>query len=299
LEEPRIPDDLDATLRGDTELDYDKTAEEPVAGPPPSNEAEIRNGKEKRAKVRARRVVPPLSPPRTRARLRSLSIQPEAVPAASRTTSRAKAKATAATTATAALKPVPDSQVFDEFVAHSDDDDEGEMHEVEAKLQITVHSRGSSLSHIRLYYVIIISPCFDSNGIYTTESPARNQMHIGHRAEDLQTSKRVQSSAPSDAAIANLTRDDLVDDDPDDAELFAELKKLNVRGPPVPASNLNRSSQRDSDQRSPSEEIFPSPGTRAGAEKRRRTQAAKAAPYVPPKGTRAASMIEKKQARSR
>lgn len=145
LEEPRIPDDLDATLRGDAELDYDKPAEEPVPGPPPSNEAEIRKGKKKRSKVTARRVVPPPSLRLTRARSRSISIQPEAVPATSRTTLRPKAKATAATASTAALKPVPESQVFDEFVAHSDDDDEGEMHEVEANLQVTAHSRGSSL----------------------------------------------------------------------------------------------------------------------------------------------------------
>jgi hypothetical protein len=287
LEEPRIPDDL---LQGDTELDYDKPAEEPVPHPLPSNEAEIRKGKEKRPKVRARRAVPPLSPRRTRARSRSLSIQREAVPAASRTTSRSKAKATAAT---AMPKPVPESQVFDEFVAHSDDDDEGEMHEVEADLQITAHSRGSSLSHIRCYY-IIISLCFDSNCICATESPAGNQMHSGHRAKDLQTSRRVQSSAPSDAAITNPARDDLDDDDDDDTELFAAVKKLDVHAPSVPA----RSGHRDHDQRSSSEEIFPSPGTRAGAEKRRRTQAAKAAPYVPPKGTRAA-LIKKEQTRSR
>jgi hypothetical protein len=123
-------------------------------------------------------------------------------------------------------------------------------------------------------------------------------MHTGHRAEDLQTSGHVQSTAPSDAAIANPGRDDLDDDDDDDTELLARVKKLDVHAPPVPAANLNRSGHRDRDQRSSSEEIFPSPGTRAGAEKRRRTQVAKAAPYVPPKGTRAASMIEKEQARS-
>lgn len=295
MEEPRIPDDI---LRGDTELDYDKPAEEPVPGPPPSNEAEIRKGKEKRPKVRARRAAPPLSLSRTRAHSRSLSVQREAVPTASRTTPRTKAKATAATAATTAPKLVPESQVFDEFVAHSDDNDEGEMHEVEANLQITAHSRGSSLSHIRLCYIIIISLCFDSSGIYTTESPAGNQMLSGHRAKDLQTSRRVQSTAPSDA---NPARDELDydDDDDDDAELFAYVKKLSVHAPPVPAAKLNRSGHRDRDQRSSSEEIFPSPGTRAGAEKRRRTQAAKAAPYVPPKGTRAASLIEKEQGRSR
>ena len=157
MEEPRIPDGIDATLRGDTELDYNKPAEEPVPGPPPYNEAEI--GKDtKKSKVRARRVVPPLSPRRTRALSRSLLNQPEAVPAASRTTPRAKAKATAAaaTAATAALNTVPESKNFDEFVAHSDDDDDdGEMHEVEANLQITAHSRGSSLGHIWLYYIYL------------------------------------------------------------------------------------------------------------------------------------------------
>jgi len=217
------------------------------------------------------------------------------VPVTSRTTSRPKTKATAPTAATAAPKPVPELQAFDEFVAQSDDDDEGEMHEVEADLQITAHSRGSSLSHIQLYYIIITSLCFDSNGIYTTESPAGSQMHSGHRAEDLQTSRRVQSTAPGDAAIADPARDDL----DDDTELFAHVKRLEIHAPPVPTANLNRSGHRDRDQSSSSEEIFPSPGTRAGAEKRRRTQAAKAAPYVPPKGTRAASMIKKEQTRSR
>lgn len=121
-------------------------------------------------------------------------------------------------------------------------------------------------------------------------------MHIGHSAKDSQTPRRVQNTAPSDAAIANLASDD---DDSDDAELFSYVERLSAHAPPVPATNLNRSSHRDRDQRSSSEEIFPSPDTRAGAEKRRRTQAAKAAPYVPPKGTRAASMVEKEQARSR
>lgn len=140
LEEPWIPDDFDATLQGGTEFGYDKPAEEPVPGPPPSNEAEIGNGKKKRSKVRARQAVPLLSPRRTRARSRPLSVQPEAVPAALRPISRAKAKAAVTT---AVLKPVPESQLFDEFVAHSHDDDEGEMHEVEANLQITAQSRGS------------------------------------------------------------------------------------------------------------------------------------------------------------
>jgi hypothetical protein len=269
LEDPRIPDDLDATLQGDTGLDYDKPVEEPVPGPSLSNETEIGNGK-KRSKVRARRAVPSLSLRQTRARSRSLSIQHEAVPVASRTTSRAKTKATVTTADVAVLKPVLESQVVDEFVAHSNDD-EGEMHEVEANLRITAHSRGSCLCHIRLYY--IISSYFDSNGTFTAESPWGNQTHNSHRAEDF---------------------DD--DDDDDEHELLAYVEKLDVHAPPVPASNLSRSGQRDRDQRSSSEETFPSSGTRARAEKKRRTQVAKAAPYVPPKGTRAASMIAKEQA---
>ena len=285
MEEPRNPDDIDVTIRGSTERDYDKPAEEFVPGPPPSNESEIGKGK-----VRARRAVPPLAPRRTRARSRSLLIQPEAVPAVSRTTSRVKEKAGVAIAATAAMEPVPESQGFDEFVAYSDDGDEGEMHEVEADLQITAHSRGS-------YYGIIISPCFDSNGIYTTESPVGNQMYNDRRAEDLHTSRHVQM-APRDAAIASFTHDDL-DDSDSDTELFEHVNKLSVLAPPVPAADLNKSGRRNRDQQSSSEEIFPSPGTRAGAEKKRRTQAAKAAPYVPPKGTRAASMVEKEQARSR
>lgn len=202
------------TSRGSTERDYDKPAEEFAPGPPPSNESEIGKGK-----VRARRVVPPLTPRRMRASSRSPSIQPEGAPGVSRTTSRAKAKAAVTITATAAMKPVPESQVFDEFVAYSDDGDDGEMHGVE--------------------------------------------------------------------------------DSDSETELFAHANKLSVLAPPVLAANLNRGGHRDRDQHSSSEEIFPSPGTRAGAEKKRRTQAAKAAPYVPPKGTRAASMLEKEQARSR
>lgn len=93
--------------------------------------------------------------------------------------------------------------------------------------------------------------------------------------------------------------DDCDNDDDSDAELLAFVKKLDVQAPPVPAVSLNKSGRRDRDQRSSSEEIFPSPGTRARDEKKRLTQAAKTAPYVPPKGTRAASMIEKEQARSR
>ena len=141
MEELIILDDLDATLRGDAEVDNDKLAEEPEPSPLPTVEAAIKKGR-----PRARRVAPSLSPRRTRARSRSLSVDQPDVPVASRTTrSKSKTLAAVAAAAPAALEPVSESQVSDEFVAHSDDD-EVEMYEVEDNLKISVQSRGASLS---------------------------------------------------------------------------------------------------------------------------------------------------------
>ena len=158
LGELGVLDDLEATLRGDPEVDGVKLVEEHEPNTPPF--VETRKGNKSRSRVKAREVVPPLSPRRTRARSRSLSVQPKAVPAASRITSKARAKATAPTAAAAALKPVPASPVIDESVPHSDgddefvahSDDEGEMHEVEADLQGSVRSGGASHTS-GLYYV--------------------------------------------------------------------------------------------------------------------------------------------------
>ena len=58
---------------------------------------------------------------------------------------RARAKASAASAAATVPETIPESQVFDEFVVHSDSDEEREMHEVEANLQDSVVSRGASL----------------------------------------------------------------------------------------------------------------------------------------------------------
>jgi hypothetical protein len=269
LEELSVPDDLEATLRGDAEVDDFNLVEEPQPNTPPF--VETRKGNKSRSKVTARPVVPPLSPRRTRARSRSLSVQPDAVPAASRTTSRAKAKATAAA---AALKPVPASPVIDDFVLHSDgddefvahSDDEGEMHEVEADLQVSVRSG---------------------------ELPAEDQMQSIPSAEDLLTSGYLQRPEPNDAAPV---LDDLDDDESDDAKFLALGRKF---GALTPTAGQNKSGKGDRDRHKSSEETFPSPGTRAEAEKKRLTQAAKAAPYFPPKGTRAATMIEKEGARAR
>ena len=122
-------------------------------------------------------------------------------------------------------------------------------------------------------------------------------MHKSRDAEDSQTFRHLQDTQPNDAVIADPAHNGFDDDDSDDAVLLESVRKLEVYAAPVPAANLNRGGDHNRDQRGSSEEIFPSPGTRAGDEKNRRTRAAKAAPYFPPKGTRAASMIEKEQAR--
>ena len=117
---------------------------------------------------------------------------------------------------------------------------------------------------------------------------ADNQTHSPSN-DDLQTSRRLQTSLPDSAAVADP--DGSGDDS--DAELFAIVRKLKldatapVQPPPRPKGGLRQDLDRSS-----SEGSFTSPGTRARAEKRLRTQAAKATPYVPPRGTRAASMME-------
>lgn len=166
MEELSIPDDLDATLRGDAEVDDDKLAEEPEPSPLPTVEAAVKKGRPS-----ARRVAPSLSPRRTRARSRSLSVdQPDDVLVASRTT-RSKSKALAAAAA-AALEPVSESQVSDEFVAHSDDD-EFEMYEVEDNLKISVQSRGASLSQNWLYFVLLLLARVLTRAAYTLQDRLR------------------------------------------------------------------------------------------------------------------------------
>jgi hypothetical protein len=229
------------------------------------------------------------------------------MPAASETITRAKAKASAVAAAAAAAatvpETIPESQVFDEFVAHSDSDEEREMHEVEADLQDSVISRGASLVTYRIRLLA---------GVDTTApsfySETESQTH-GPSAKGLRTSRRLQHSSPNVAALADPDdsdedeEDELEDDS--DAELLERVRKLEGHAPPPPpppTASRKESKGGDDDDNEPesssSEEVFPSPGTRAGAEKRRRTMAAKVAPYEPPRGTRAASIVEKERARN-
>jgi hypothetical protein len=146
LEEP-VLDDIDATLRG-TEVG-DNLVEEPEPSPiapeqPNSSATAVEatqpeTGRRQRGRPKLSRVVHPVSPRRTRTR----SNPHDSTPAASQAITRAMARASV-TTATVP-EPIPESQVFDEFVANSDLDDEGEMHEVEANLHVSVGSRGVSL----------------------------------------------------------------------------------------------------------------------------------------------------------
>jgi hypothetical protein len=141
---------------------------------------------------------------------------------------------------------------------------------------------------------------------------AENQTHSPN-AKGLRISRRLQRSSPNVATLAdsddsNGDEEDELEDD-SDAELLERVRKLEghaqAQSPaPSPPPTTNRKDRKGDDdednepERSSSEEVFPSPGTRAGAEKRRRTLAAKVAPYEPPRGTRAASMVEKERARN-
>jgi hypothetical protein len=92
------------------------------------------------------------------------------VPIASRTTrSKSRALAGAAAAAPAVLEPVSESQVFDEFVADSDDD-EVEMHEVEDNLKVSIQSRGES--NLAIFCHVIVGPCADTRGKYSGGSGA-------------------------------------------------------------------------------------------------------------------------------
>jgi len=151
VEEP-VPDDLDATLRG-TEVD-DKVAGKPGLSPrsleQPSSPGVVpevmqsESRRRKRGSTKALPMVRSISPYRTRAgsNFRSINLH-DAAPAVSRTTPREKAKTKASVTVAAMVpQPVPKSRVLDEFIAYSDD--EGDMHEVEANLQVGAVSPGAS-----------------------------------------------------------------------------------------------------------------------------------------------------------
>ncbi|KAI0255188.1 hypothetical protein BJV78DRAFT_1329928 [Lactifluus subvellereus] len=214
----------------------------------------------KRVMSKARPLVVSLSPRLTRSSSRLHAVDPlKADPAASRANPRANEATLAATPAATPLKPITESQVIDEFKAYSDD--ESDIHEVEAELQVSPKSRGG---------------------------PRTNSRANSLSADDLQTSRSLQGASPNAPAAADS--DDDQDDDDSDAE-------LDVLARPPPKTSQDKGDELDHDHDS-SEEIFPSPGTHASAEKRRRTQAAKAAPYLPPRGTRAASMIEKERVRA-
>jgi hypothetical protein len=112
--------------------------------------------------------------------------------------------------------------------------------------------------------------------------------------DDQQTSKRLRRTrgAPSSPAGPDEDEEDELDEDDSDAELLAQVKKLNTRPPPTPArpsrrQNLKRVEDSESDELS-EEEAMPSPGTRAQAERKRRSQHAKVTPNAPPQGTRPA-----------
>jgi len=134
---------------------------------------------------------------------------------------------------------------------------------------------------------------FNIQGVMQGGSLADTQTH-SPGTDDLQTSRRLQTALLDDAAVADPDGSE----DDTDAELFALVRRLDATArpqpPPGPKASLSKGD--DDLDRTSSEGVFPSLGTRASAEKRRRTQAAKVTPYVPPRGTRAASMMEQERA---
>jgi hypothetical protein len=150
VEEP-VPDDLDATLRG-TEID-DKVAEGlgPSAGSPeqPNSPGAVPGAMQpetgrKRGRTKAQPIVRSISPRRTRAgsKLRPVNAHDATPPPVPQTTPRGKAKTKKSATVAATLpQPILGSQLPDEFVAYSDN--EGDMHEVEANLQVSAVSPGA------------------------------------------------------------------------------------------------------------------------------------------------------------
>jgi hypothetical protein len=133
--EEQAPGDFDATLPG--AIVDDQPAE--VSSP---RGTKVRT--KRRARPKARQPVAslsPRSPRRARARLPLQPIgSPETAPAAPRSISGEREASVAS--AAAIFEPVTKSRVVDEFKAHSDD--EGDMHEVEADLQIGAVSPGCS-----------------------------------------------------------------------------------------------------------------------------------------------------------
>jgi len=138
-----------------------------------------------------------------------------------------------------------------------------------------------------MIYIRVVSTYIDTAVSTTLGAPiVTHSLNV----EDLRVSPRQQVVLPQNTIVADPDGDE-DDEDDDDAELLEYVRKLDVHAArPQPTVSQNEGGKPG---RGPSEEMFPFPGTQAEAEKRRRTQALKDAPYVLSSGTRAASMREK------
>ncbi|KAH9059267.1 hypothetical protein EDB87DRAFT_798774 [Lactarius vividus] len=198
-------------------------------------------------------MVATSSPRHTRVRSRSSSVNSLEVEVAARTI------VAMAKPRTAALEAVPEFEPHDEFVARSEE--ESDMQEVEVNLHTEVGFSGAD-------------PHADSQ--------ARSLS-----ADDRQTSMRLWKAGGAGVVDPDEDQDE-EDEDSSDAELRARIKKLATR--PLPPTPPKAGAHRNLNW---GEELFPPRGTRAEAEKSRRTQVAKGPPYGPPPGTRAAVTMEK------
>ena len=225
-----------------------------------------------RASTRLRTVNPPehtMSPARRRAKATTTSPTTRRSRMRARTRSVsadatvAKAKSGAATS----LDAVAES-ANDEFQAHSED--EGDMDEVEGTLR---EDGGASLDAFVL--TRLGQPPADSRARRYSLSP-----------DDRQTYKRLRRARAvhdEDADEDEDEEDELEDES--DAELLAQVRRLETRPPPTP-TRASRQNKRVEDSE---EEVLPSPGTRAQAERSRRTHMQKVNVAPPSQGTRAAA----------
>ena len=177
----------------------------------------------------------------------------------------AKAKSGAATS----LDPVAES-ANDEFQAHSED--EGDMDEVEGTLR---EEGGASLDGFVL--TRLGEPHTDSRARRYSLSPDDRQTHKRLR--------RARAVHDEDDADEDEDEEDELEDE-SDAELLAQVRRLETRPPPTPA-RASRQNKRVED--SEEEEELPSLGTRAQAERSRRTHMQKVNVAPPSQGTRAAA----------
>jgi hypothetical protein len=149
----------------------------------------------------------------------------------------------------------------DEFVAHSDSEEESDMQEVEVNLRVSAASRGGGT------YITTkrsLSLLMTSLGAPPADTRARSLS-----PDDLQTSKRLRRARGTADRGEDEDEDEEDELDESDAELFAHINKLDIRPPPTPAKASRRQKLNNKGEDSESDELAEEdvrpPGTRAAS----------------------------------